>query len=227
VKALVRSAPAQATFAFLLAAYLGVALKTIRWDWQGRELAEAIWASGGPVIVCFWHSRIALSPACWPLERAQTPRALISLSADGEFIAKAMTRLGFPAIRGSARNPDKPASTKGGTQALRDMLRWLKGRHGVALTPDGPRGPAETMGEGPLLLARLSKAPVLLVGLACKPCLRLNSWDKAVLPLPFARGAIVWDGPHGASEPDDLQTLRAVWAARLTGATHRAEAVLA
>ena len=48
MKALVRSAPAQATLAFLLAAYLGVALKTIRWDWQGRELAEAIWASGGP-----------------------------------------------------------------------------------------------------------------------------------------------------------------------------------
>ncbi len=227
MKGLFRSAPVQSALAFLLAAYLELALKTMRWDWQGRELAEAIWASGGPVIVCFWHSRIALSPACWPLERAQTPRALISLSADGEFIARAMTRLGFPAIRGSARNPEKPTRTKGGTQALRDMLRWLKGHRGVAITPDGPRGPAESMGDGPPVLARLSRAPVLLVGLACRPCLRLPSWDQAVLPLPFGRGAVVWDGPFKAAAPDDLERLKQDWATRLTGVTRRAEAVLA
>jgi lysophospholipid acyltransferase (LPLAT)-like uncharacterized protein len=226
VKSLLRSSPVQTALAFLLAGYLGLVLRTMRWSKAELARAEPVWDSGGPVIVCFWHSRIALSPACWPLGRAQEPRALISHSADGEFIARAMTWLGFPAIRGSKRNVKKPRADKGGAQALRAMLQWLKGHHGVAITPDGPRGPAEVMGEGPPLLARLSGAPVLLVGLAARPCIRLPSWDKAVLPLPFSRGAIVWDGPVAAGREDDQAELGLAWAERLTAATAAAEAAL-
>ena len=68
---------------------------------------------------------------------------------------------------------------------------------------------------------------MLLVGLAAKPCIRLNSWDRGVLPVPFAKGAIVWDGPLAASRLDDPALLAVDWAARLTAATARAEALLA
>jgi lysophospholipid acyltransferase (LPLAT)-like uncharacterized protein len=227
MKSLFRAAWFQSTLAFILAAYLRATLATMRWRHEGREAAEAIWDAGGPVLVCFWHSRIPLSPACWPLGRAQEPRAVISLSPDGEFIAKAMARIGFPAIRGSSRKETDPRKDKRGAGATRDILRWLKAGNGVAITPDGPRGPAEVMKEGPPMLARLSKAPVLLVGLASKPCLRLGSWDSAVIPLPFSRGVIVWDGPLGASGEDDLEALRLDWAARLSAVTRRAEAGLA
>jgi hypothetical protein len=179
------------------------------------------------VIACFWHSRIALSPACWPLDRAQEPRALISLSADGEFIAKAMEKVGFPAIRGSAAKRGDQARAKGGAAAFRDVLRWLKAGNGIAITPDGPRGPAEQMTDGPPMLARLGRAPVLLVGLASRPCLTLDTWDRAVLPLPFARGVIVWQGPLAANGDDDLEALSGDWAARLSAATRAAEAALA
>ena len=212
----------------ILAAYLRLALATTRWTWEGRERAERVWDGGGGVIVCFWHARIGLSPACWPLHRAQSPRALISLSADGGFVAQAMARLGFPAIRGSAAKPSDPAKAKGGAAAFREVLRWIRAGNGIAVTPDGPRGPAERMTDGPPLLARLSGAPVLLVGLAARPCLRLKSWDRAVLPLPFARGAIAWDGPLAPPRSgDDLAATGADWAARLTAATARAEALLA
>jgi lysophospholipid acyltransferase (LPLAT)-like uncharacterized protein len=226
MKTLFRAAWVQSTLAFLLAAYLRATLVTIRWRHEGRERAEAIWDAKGPVLVCFWHSRIPLSPACWPLGRAQEPRAVISLSPDGEFIAKAMERIGFPAIRGSSRKDSDPSKDKRGAGATRDILRWLKDGNGVAITPDGPRGPAEDMKEGPPMLARLSKAPVLLVGLASKPCLRLGSWDKAMIPLPFTRGVIVWDGPLGASAADDLEALRMDWTQRLSAVTRRAEAGL-
>ncbi len=76
------------------------------------------------------------------------------------------------------------------------------------------------------MLARLSKAPVLLVGLASKPCLRLNSWDQAMIPLPFTRGVIVWDGPFGAGPQDDLEALRVEWTEKLSAVTRRAEAGL-
>jgi lysophospholipid acyltransferase (LPLAT)-like uncharacterized protein len=226
VKALFRSPAVQGALAFVLAAYLRVCLSTIRWRSQNRAAAEAVWDAGGAVIVCFWHARISISPACWDLKRAQEPRALISLSPDGEFIARAVARLGFPAIRGSSTKKSAPDKVKGGAAAFRDVLKWLKGGGGIAITPDGPRGPAEQMAEGAVMLAKVSKAPVLLVGLACRPVKRLKSWDQAVLPLPFGRGAIVWDGPIQADASDDVEALRREWAARLTAATARAEELI-
>jgi lysophospholipid acyltransferase (LPLAT)-like uncharacterized protein len=229
MKGFIRSQAVQGTLAFLLAAYLRLCLSTIRWRQENLAAAEGVWDAGGPVIVCFWHSRISLSPACWPLGRAQEPRALISLSRDGEFIAHAVARLGFPAIRGSSTKATKDGDkVKGGAGAFRDVLRWLKGGGGIAITPDGPRGPAEQMAEGAAMLAKVSKAPVLLVGLACKPANRLDTWDKGVMPLPFGRGAIVWDGPILlAPDEQDTEALRAAWARRLTAATDRAEALVA
>ena len=235
MKRLLRAPAAQALLGFFTAAYLGTCLRTMRWRCVGREKAEAIWARGGGVIVCFWHSRIGLSPAAWPLDlvragKAQEPRALISLSPDGGFIAAAMARLGFPAIRGSSTKAWDKAKPKGGAAAFREVLRWLKGGGGVAITPDGPRGPAERMAEGAPLLAKLSGAPVLLVGIACTPAVRLKSWDRAVLPRPFARGALVWSGPFGAPadcDPDALERLRRDWEAELTRVTAEAEALVA
>lgn len=221
-----RSPLIQDVLAWLLAGWLKLCLSTIRWRQENLGGAEAVWAGGGGAIVCFWHSRIALAPACWPLDRAQPPRALISLSADGEFIARAVARLGFPAIRGSSAKKSAPDKAKGGAAAFRDVLRWIRAGGGVAITPDGPRGPAETMAEGAVMLARASGAPVLLVGLACRPAIRLGGWDQGWLPLPFGRGVIVWDGPIRWAEGDDPEAVRAAWAARLSAATRRAEALL-
>jgi lysophospholipid acyltransferase (LPLAT)-like uncharacterized protein len=229
MKGLFRSPAVQGTLAFLLSAYLRLCLSTIRWSQENLAAAEGVWDAKGPVIVCFWHSRISLSPACWPLHRAQEPRALISLSRDGEFIAHAVARLGFPAIRGSSTKATKDGDkVKGGAGAFRDVLRWLKGGGGIAITPDGPRGPKEQMAEGAAMLAKVSRAPVLLVGLACKPCNRLGTWDEAIMPLPFGRGAIVWDGPIRLDEDQtETEALRNAWAARLSAATARAEALIA
>lgn len=225
MKALFRSALVQGVLAWILAAYLKFCISTTRWRSENRAVAEAVWDAKGPVIVCFWHARISISPACWPLDRAQEPRALISLSPDGEFIAKAVSRLGFPAIRGSSTKKSAPDKVKGGAVAFRDVLKWLRSGGGIAITPDGPRGPAQTMAEGAVLLAKVSKAPVLLVGLASRPSRRLATWDAAVLPLPFGTGAIVWDGPFQVDTDADLEALRLDWAARLTAATERAEAL--
>ena len=196
---------------------------TIRWTHENEALAEAVWADGGGVLCAYWHSRIALSPACWPLGRAQPIKGLVSLSPDGQFIATAMALQGIPAVRGSSANKDKADRAKGGTQALRDGLKQLKVA-ALAVTPDGPRGPARQIAEGLPLMAKLSGAPVLFIGLSCSPAIRLDSWDRAVLPLPFGKGAIVWDidrFPAGA----DLSGVAAAWSDRLTAVEARADAV--
>jgi lysophospholipid acyltransferase (LPLAT)-like uncharacterized protein len=213
----------QSALAWLLAAWMRFCFATIRWTRENQAVGEAVWARGGGVLCAFWHSRIGLSPACWPLDRAQPAKALISLSADGEFIAKAVARQGFPAVRGSSANKDKAQAAKGGSQALRDGLKQLK-VGALAVTPDGPRGPARQMAEGLPLMARMSGAPTLFIGLSCNPALRLGSWDRAVLPLPFGRGAIVWDIAD-YPERADLAEVMTDWTARLNAVEARADAI--
>ena len=82
----------QATLSFVLAAWMRFCFRTIRWTYENQGVAEEVWAGGGGVLAVFWHSRIGLSPACWPLDRATPAKALISLSPDGQFIAKAVGR---------------------------------------------------------------------------------------------------------------------------------------
>lgn len=219
-----RNPAVQTLLALILAGWMRFCFATIRWTHENREVAEKIWADGGGVICAFWHSRISLAPVSWPLDRAQPMRALISLSPDGQFIAKAVARLGFPAIRGSSANKDKAKRAKGGSQALRDGLRQLK-VGGLGVTPDGPRGPARQMGEGLAMMAKLSGAPVLFIGLSCRPAIRLGSWDRALVPLPFGRGAIVWDIAH---YPDDADPagVAAAWTERLNAVEARADALV-
>ena len=213
----------QSTLSWVLAAWMKICFATIRWTVEGREHAEKVWSDGGGVICVFWHSRIGLAPASWDFNEAQSIKALISLSQDGEFIAKAVARLGFPAVRGSSANKDKADAAKGGARALRDGLKQLK-VGALAITPDGPRGPARVMAEGMPLMARMSGAPVLFIGASCSPAIRLNSWDRAVLPLPFGKGAIVYDiagFPEGAAVAD----LVGPWTDLLTAVEARADAL--
>lgn len=213
----------QKAVSFLLSEWLRFCYATIRWEKENQNLAEDIWDQGGGVLIAMWHSRLSLGIASWPSGRAQPAKAMVSLSADGEFIAKAIGRLGIPAVRGSAANKDKKEAAKGGTQALRDGLKQLK-VGGLAITPDGPRGPARTMAEGLPVMARMSGAPVLILGLSCNPAIRVKSWDKALIPLPFGKGAIVWDRvdfPEGG----DVTAVAAEWTARMTAAEARADEI--
>ncbi len=218
-----RNPAVQKAISVVLSAWMRFCYDTTRWEYENRELVEEIWDQGGGVLVAFWHSRLGMAVAAWDMKRGQDIRGLISLSADGEFLVKAMARLGIDAVRGSSANKDKKQASKGGMQALRDGLRQLK-TGGLAVTPDGPRGPAGVMAEGLPVMARMSGAPVLFLGISARPCVQLNSWDKGIIPLPFAKGAVVWDR---ATFPEDaeLSTVVAQWTARMNAVEARADAI--
>lgn len=229
MKAFLRSEAVQGALAWLLAAYLGFALKTTRWTVENREAADAAVASPEGVIGCFWHSRIPLGPACREVLKDKPRRVLISMSRDGEFITRAMEKLDFPAIRGSAGKKSDPAKAKGGARAFMEALKWIRGGGVMAVTPDGPRGPAEVMQPGVPAMARSTGAAVFLFGLAARPAFKLKTWDETRVPLPFGRGAIVFDGPlHAPRDADEaaLEALRLEWQGRLSAATRRAEALV-
>lgn len=227
MKALLRSAPVQSLLALIAWAYLWLVLRTVRWTHLNRQAADAELALKRGAIGCIWHGTIPLVIAAKPALGERQARVLISLSPDGEFITRAIAGHGITAIRGSKA---KGAKAKGGAAALRECLDWLSDGGLLLLTPDGPRGPAEVMSMGVARMAKLSQAPVYMIGLAAHPAARLNSWDRTRLPRPFGRGAVTWDGPYrlpaDASEADMAQACQA-WSAALNAACVRAEAALA
>jgi hypothetical protein len=137
-------------------------------------------------------------------------------------------RLGFPAIRGSSTTDDR--KERRSVQAFREAISFIDDGGAMIVTPDGPRGPPEQMPQGTVMLARTRGTPVILMGIAARPALRLKSWDRTLIPLPFAKGCAVFDGPLEISRRADasvVKEMRAEWQARLCAAQSRAEALLA
>ena len=228
MKKFVRTPWVQSALAWLVSAYLDATLATMRWRFEDRAAADAAVAAPGGAIACFWHGRIALAVVCRRVLKQKPRRVLISNSPDGELIAKIVERLSFPAIRGSSTMDNR--ANRRSIGAFRDAVKFLDAGGVVAITPDGPRGPAERMPEGPVMLARARQTPVFLFGLAASPTLTLRSWDKTRIPLPFTRGCVVFEGPLSAprgAEPESIEATRADWQARLNAAQSRAEAILA
>ena len=231
MKSFIRSAFVQTLLSMILSGYIDLALFTMRWRFVDTEEANKAIDGPGGMIGAFWHGRITLAVVCRRVLRHKPRRVLISLSRDGEFIARAVERLGFPAIRGSAAKKGKDsAKDKGGAVAFRQALKFMADGGCLAITPDGPRGPNQVMQDGTITLARAAGVPVFVFGLAVDRAITTNSWDKARLPLLFSRGCVVFDGPFYAprdASPEMQEALRLEWTNRLNAAQTRAEGILA
>jgi hypothetical protein len=178
---------------------------TLRLRSEGLEPLEPLWAARRPLIYAVWHARILMVP--WLNARlvrahaARPARVLASHSRDGELVARWVTRFGLRVVRGS--------SSRGGAEALRELTAALRAGEDVAVVPDGPRGPREELQPGVVVLAALTGAPVVPVGFAAWPARRLASWDRFMVPLPFARAAAVFGKPFAVAREADRETARA------------------
>lgn len=163
-------------------------------------------ARGEPVVFAFWHGEML--PLLW-LHRNEGVAILISSHADGEIIARIGHALGFTSVRGS--------TSRGGGRALLGLVRTLEGGGDVAVTPDGPRGPARVFAPGALIAAQRANAPVVAVAASATRAWHLRSWDRFLIPKPFARVTVAYGAPLrvAAATPRDA-----------TGETARFEALL-
>jgi lysophospholipid acyltransferase (LPLAT)-like uncharacterized protein len=135
-------------------------------------------------IFALWHGQ--LLPLLW-FHRDQGALVLISEHRDGEMVARAATSLGFGLIRGS--------TTRGGDRALISVGRELKAGHEVAITPDGPRGPAGKFAPGALVAAQRTDSFIVPAVAVADRAWRLRSWDRFMIPKPFARVTIAYGNP--------------------------------
>ncbi len=224
MKGLLRSHPAQVALGSILGAYLRLVLWTVRWRHENREAVEPMLAGGSGAIGLMWHGRIPLALATAPVWWRKKTKCVVSPSADGEFMAIALEMNGFPTLRASSAKRRDAARIRQAVGALREAVDWVKAGNGLVTPPDGPRGPAEVIQPGMVQIARRTGCPVFLSGLAANPCLRAGgSWDRAMFALPFARGAVVWDGPLHVAPDADVEAVIKDWSARLSAATRRAE----
>ncbi len=130
-------------------------------------------------IGAIWHNRLLLLP--YVLKRFLPQRrgaALISPSRDGELIAMLVKHFGFDVVRGS--------SSSGGTRAMMQLVDVIAAGRDVVITPDGPRGPAYELGPGLIVLAQQSGAAVVPMNMEYSASWRVGSWDRFILPRPFA-----------------------------------------
>jgi len=145
----------------------------------GTEVTDQV-VGQGHNIFAFWHSRLFYL-VYYYARHITTPKAsiLISLSRDGDYGHALVNWLKQDAVRGS--------SSRGGTRAIRALAGRLAEGYNVALTPDGPRGPALEVQQGVIRLAQVTGARIIPVSYDASRKWTLRSWDRFILPKPFGR----------------------------------------
>ena len=186
-------------FAGPLALLLRLYWRTVRLRVTGDEHIAPLLASGTRFIPCCWHQRQIFCIAYLRGLNAfgVNPGALVSPSKDGELGARLIGKLGVTAVRGSGR--------RSGALAMRDMYIAIKEQNlSPLIAPDGSTGPAHEFKPGAIMLARLSGSPVVPVSFACTRGIRLGTWDRLLIPLPFCRVEVV------LGEPIELEPIMAM-----------------
>jgi lysophospholipid acyltransferase (LPLAT)-like uncharacterized protein len=139
---------------------------------------------------------------------------MVSRSRDGEYVARLAEWLGFRTVRGS--------SSRGGARATRELVRRIRNGELGGMLADGPQGPARVAKPGTLMIARDGGVPIVPVLWGADRCWTFNSWDRYLLPKPFAKVVVcaaepLWI-PEGAGG-ESLEQYRLILEERMNEAT--------
>lgn len=133
-----------------------------------------------PIAMVLWHNRLFLSAEIVRRFRGGRPAyALVSASQDGAWLTAFFSLAGLRTVRGS--------SSRLGREAASALVDTLRAGHDIGITPDGPRGPCYEVKPGAVIVARRTRAPLLLIGGEFESAWRLRSWDRFYVPKPFSR----------------------------------------
>jgi lysophospholipid acyltransferase (LPLAT)-like uncharacterized protein len=160
----------------LVAWVLRIVAWTLRPDFSHCAGLRSRWDRGDNVIVAFWHNRLLLMP----LLAAGVPVSImVSHHRDGEIATRALALWGIRTVRGS--------STRGGVAGFLRLVEAYRHGDTLAVIPDGPRGPRYEAKPGVIRLAKATGASIFPVSCAVSRSIQLRSWDRLIVPLPFAR----------------------------------------
>lgn len=157
-----------------------------------------------PIIIALWHGQHLMVPLL--RREGLRVRALISRSGDGHLNSVAAESLGVEVVRGSGGRNRSKTMSKGGIPALKNLIATLADGVSVAMTVNVPKTGARECGMGVITLAKLSGRPIIPVAYASSRYIELDTWDRAVINLPFSRSALkVGDPIYVDRNADDTQ----------------------
>jgi len=177
----------------LLSQVLGMSIAllrtTLRVELLNSERYADLKAKRVPILFALWHGRMFL-----PIDahRNEGIVTMASKSQDGNIISRWLENNGYLVTRGS--------TSRGGSEALRRMVRHVRSGHNVALTVDGPKGPARVVQSGVVRLARMTDAWILPISFSSSLPLFLRSWDRYLLPKPFSRNVVAYGEPFAVPQ---------------------------
>lgn len=174
---------------------------TMRIEYVNAGSPQQIWEEGGNFILAFWHDQLFLMAPGYKgaqKNRKVGTKILISQSKDGELIARTMEFLGLGAVRGS--------SNRGGREALREMMKLAREPDDIVFTPDGPKGPRHQAKIGVAQISKTTGRPVVPIAFVASRGMRFRSWDKFLLPFPFARGVYAFGQPLEYAPDEDIDS---------------------
>lgn len=130
----------------------------------------------GPILFALWHGD-HFPIACY--YRHSGTFVIVSRSGDGEILARLLEGLGYRTVRGS--------TSRGAVQATIDLARKVNEGADAAVAVDGPRGPAFEVKPGIVLLAKMTRCPIVPLAAAMSHAKQFRSWDRFRLPYPGSR----------------------------------------
>jgi lysophospholipid acyltransferase (LPLAT)-like uncharacterized protein len=180
------------TLAWLVFALIRTVSATLRYRWNDSSGYINAPVLPRPAIYCVWHNRLALSmPAYFSyvkkFSRVPGMAAMVSASKDGGFLTGILECFNVQPVRGS--------SSRRGPQALLELTTWAERGYDLAITPDGPRGPCYVVQEGVMSLAQVTGLPIVPVTYNLGWKIRVKSWDRFQIPLPFSRCEMIYAKP--------------------------------
>lgn len=161
---------------YILAFYIRLVMATSRKEFHIHSDSAAYMNGEENAIFSFWHGRMMLLPAINPPRKMHV---LISEHRDGKLISRVISHFGQGTVIGS--------SSKGGSEAVRNIVRLLKCGDNISITPDGPRGPNQQASMGIITIAKIAKKPIIPVTFNASKHKSMKSWDKFMVAKPFGK----------------------------------------
>ena len=184
-KKILRTKLAYSIICWIGAKYIKFVSFTNSWSFINKKYVENLWKKNEAFILCFWHGRLLMMPLSWNKEKKIN--VLISTHSDGQLLSKTVKHFNIETITGS--------SSKGGSEAIRNIIKSLKSGISIGMTPDGPRGPRMKVNSAIIKIASLTGHKIVPLSYSVKKKFFLNSWDKFLVALPFGKGCFVWGKP--------------------------------
>jgi lysophospholipid acyltransferase (LPLAT)-like uncharacterized protein len=168
----------------LLYTIVAILFNTLKIRSINEEKIKELNRRGKRIVYAFWHGQ-SFFLIKYMARRNIT--IIASPSRDGKLGADVLKRFGYGIIYGS--------SSKSPIRAIIQSVQAMRAGRDMAIAVDGPRGPLHQIKPGALFLAKKMNASIVPAVNSSFPALTFRSWDRFILPRPFARSVMVFGDP--------------------------------